>query len=225
MSLDRFGLAQKIDHTLLTANATAQNIITLCTEARDNCFFSVCVNPSRVALAVQELKGSGVLVCTVAGFPLGANSTVIKLDETSKALRDGAKEIDVVMNIGRFLDRDYKAVLLELNETRKVIGKHGILKVIVETALLNDAQKEDVTRVVMDSGAEFIKTSTGTIPGGGAKAADIALFRHVAGQMLKIKASGEVRDLPTALEMIAAGADRIGASRSVAIVTALPPVP
>ena len=222
LTLDRVALAKKIDHTLLTANATSQNIVTLCDEAKQHGFFSVCVNPTRVALAVQQLKGSSVLVCTVIGFPLGANATVIKLDETSKALRDGAKEIDVVMNVGRFLDGDYKFVADELAEVRKVVGKHGILKVIVETALLDDRQKEEATRLVMKSGAEFIKTSTGTIPGGGAKTADLQLFRRVAGETLQIKASGEIRDLPTALAMLEAGADRIGASRSVAIVTALP---
>ncbi len=135
--MDHKALAQKIDHTVLSPGATEKDIVALCKEAKEHQFFSVCVNPARVALASRLLRGTGVAVCSVVGFPLGANTTAVKVAETRKALRDGAREIDVVMNVGLFRDGDYAAVLQELTAVRKAIGSRGILKVIVETALLD----------------------------------------------------------------------------------------
>lgn len=220
--MDQASFARKIDHTLLKPAATATDISQLCTEARLHGFYSVCVNPARVAQAAAELTGSGVEVCAVAGFPLGAHTARIKLLEVEQALRDGARSVDIVMNVGLLQDGARQAVLSELRQAQALVAKDGTLKVIIETALLSPEQKRTATELVMASGASFIKTSTGTIPNGGATAEDVRLMRAVAGDALRIKASGGIGDLPTALALLDAGADRLGTSRSVALTLALP---
>jgi len=220
--MDRAQFASKIDHTLLKPVTTAVEISQLCAEARTHGFYSVCVNPARVVQAVTELSGSGVETCAVVGFPLGANTVRLKLLETEQALRDGARSIDIVMNVGLLKDGARQAVLSELRQAQGLVGKDGTLKVIIEAALLTPEEKRTATALVMASGAAFIKTSTGTIPDGGAKVADVQLMRAVAGDALRIKASGGIGDLPTALALLAAGADRLGTSRSVVLTLALP---
>lgn len=220
--MDRTEFASKIEHTLLKPAATAAEISQLCAEARQHGFHSVCVNPARVAQAVTELSGSGVETCAVVGFPLGANTSRLKLLEAEQALRDGARSIDIVMNVGLLQDGARQAVLGELRQAQALVAKDGTLKVIIETALLSPEQKRAATALVMASGAAFIKTSTGTIQGGGAKVEDVQLLRAVAGEALRIKASGGIGDLTLALALLAAGADRLGTSRSVALTLALP---
>lgn len=210
-------LARMIDHTLLKPDAKEPEIRKLCEEAARHKFASVCVNPGWVRLCAELLKGSGVMVCTVVGFPLGATSTASKAFETSAAVADGADEIDMVLNIGalkagntRLVEDDIRAV---------VNAAHGhTVKVIFETSLLTDEEKVTASILSKKAGAHFVKTSTG-FGGGGATAADIALMRKTVGPEMGVKASGGVRDLKTALQMIEAGANRIGASASVAIVT------
>lgn len=223
--MDRAEFASKIDHTLLKPAAAAAEISQLCAEARTHGFYSVCVNPGRVGQAVAELRGSPVETCAVVGFPLGANTARLKLLETEQALRDGARSIDIVMNVGLLQDGARQAVLSELRQAQGLVAKAGTLKVIIETALLSEAQKRVATELVMASGAAFIKTSTGTIPHGGATVADVQLMRAVAGDALRIKASGGIGDLPMALALLDAGADRLGTSRSVALTLALPAAP
>ncbi len=223
--MNRTAFAAMIDHTLLKPATNAAEISQLCAEARTHGFYSVCVNPSRVAQAAKELSGSGVETCGVVGFPLGANTARLKLLETEQALRDGARSIDIVMNIGLLRDGSRQAVLSELRQAQALVGKDGTLKVIIEAALLSPEQKHTATEIVVASGAAFIKTSTGTIPNGGAKIEDVQLMRAVAGDALRIKASGGISDLPLALALLAAGADRLGTSRSVALTLALPQEP
>jgi deoxyribose-phosphate aldolase len=211
------GLAGYIDHTLLKAEATEAEILKLCAEARQFKFASVCVNPGWVALCARQLKGSGVMVCTVVGFPLGATSTAAKVCETRKALEDGADEIDMVLNVGALKSGQKDIVEQDIRAVKQACGRHT-LKVILETSLLKDDEKVTACELSKRAGADFVKTSTG-FGSGGATVADIALMRRTVGPELGVKASGAVRDTQTAEAMIAAGATRIGASASIAIAT------
>ena len=210
-------IASMIDHTLLKPDASEKQIRKLCEEAKKYCFASVCVNPGWVKLCSELLKGSGVKVCTVVGFPLGATSSASKAYETSTAIADGADEIDMVINIGALKSGNTKVVE---DDIRAVVGaaKGHVVKVILETSLLTDEEKITACILSKKAGADFVKTSTG-FGGGGATAKDIALMRKTVGPDMGVKASGGVRDLKTALQMMEAGATRIGASASVAIVS------
>jgi deoxyribose-phosphate aldolase len=213
-------IARLIDHTLLRPEATHSDIVELCRQARQNNFASVCVNSCWVPLAASQLAGSEVKVCTVVGFPLGAASTEAKVAETEAALRAGAQEIDMVQNIGFLLDGDQEAVEEEIALVAGVCHRaSAILKVILETALLNDDQKVTACTLAKDAGADFVKTSTGFGPSG-ATAHDVALMRRTVGPDLGVKASGGVRTLDDLVKMLDAGATRIGASASVKIIQA-----
>jgi len=210
-------IARFIDHTLLKPDTTAEQIIKLCKEAKENKFMSVCINPTWVSLSAKLLKGTDVKVCTVIGFPLGATPPNVKAYEARMAIQDGAQEIDMVINIGALKSKNYSLVE---DDIKKVVqaSQGKIVKVILETALLNDEEKIMACTISKAAGAHFVKTSTGFGPGG-ATAHDIALMRKTVGDDMGVKASGGVRDAKTAMEMINAGATRIGASASVAIVT------
>ncbi len=213
-------IAALIDHTILKPDATRTDVMKVCREARKYCFASVCINPYWVPLVAAELSGSGVKVCTVVGFPLGATSTEAKVAETSVALRAGAQEIDMVINIGALRSGDHEAVKLDIQQVVKAAHAAGaIVKVILETALLDDNQKAIACTLCKLAGADFVKTSTG-FSTSGATAHDIALMRSIVGPDIGVKASGGIRTLQDLQTMTAAGATRIGASASVKIVEA-----
>ena len=209
-------LNKYIDHTLLKPAAKRDEIIKLCNEAKEHHFASVCVNPTYVPLASKLLKGSDVKVCTVIGFPLGANLLATKISETKQALVEGADEIDMVINIGRLKDKDDEYVEKEIAELKHVCKKN-ILKVIIETCLLTDEEKVRACTLAKKAGADFVKTSTG-FSTGGATVDDIKLMRKTVGKEMGVKASGGVRTKEDALKMIEAGATRIGASSSLEII-------
>ena len=212
-------LAAFIDHTLLKADATAKGIEKFCGEAREHHFYSVCVNGSRVGLACHCVEGTDVKVASVVGFPLGAMPADAKRFETEAAIDDGAQEIDVVLNIGRLKDGDDKYVLRELCDVVEAADECTV-KVILETCLLTPEEKIRACKLVVESGAHFVKTSTG-FSTGGATADDVRLMRGTVGPKFGVKASGGIRDIQTALAMIEAGATRLGTSASVAIVNGL----
>jgi deoxyribose-phosphate aldolase len=213
-------IAALIDHTILKPEATRADIIKVCREARQYSFASVCVNPYWVPLVRAELQGSPVKVCTVVGFPLGATSTEAKVAETTAALRAGAEEIDMVVNIGALRSGDHEAVKLDIQQVVKAAHEaRAIVKVILETALLDDNQKAVASTLSKLAGADFVKTSTG-FSTAGATAHDVALMRSVVGPNMGVKASGGIRTLDDLKTMTAAGATRIGASASVKIVEA-----
>ncbi|MCU1330677.1 MAG: deoxyribose-phosphate aldolase [Bryobacterales bacterium] len=219
MSFDRT-LAHLIDHTILRPDAVWADVAKLCSEARMFEFASVCVNGWWVPRVAAELAGSPVRVCTVAGFPLGATSTAAKVAETAEAIRQGAQEIDMVINIGALLSGDTSAVSQDIAAVVRVSHDHGVIvKVIIETALLDDAAKVLACELSQRAGADFVKTSTGFAKAG-ATAADIALMRKTVGPELGVKASGGIRTLADFRSMVAAGATRVGASASVAIMEA-----
>ncbi len=210
-------VASLIDHTLLKAEATREDILRLCREAREYGFASVCLNPYWVPLAARELEASKVKVCTVVGFPLGANATSIKRAETETALRGGAREIDMVIQIGELRSGELSAVEADIRAVVEAAHAGGaIVKVILETALLTDEQKVAGCRCAEAAGADFVKTSTGFGPGG-ATTHDVALLRSTVGDRMGVKAAGGIRTLEDLRKMVAAGANRIGASASVAI--------
>ena len=211
------GLAQYIDHTLLKAEATRDDLRKLAQEAREHKFRTCCVNSVNVAYMARELRGSGVGVCAVVGFPLGAMSSQSKAFETREAVRQGACEIDMVINVGALKSGDYATVLDDIVQVVKAAGPSPV-KVIIEAASLNDEEKVVACALSKIAGAAFVKTSTG-FGSGGATAADVALMKRVVGEELEVKASGGVRTLDDVKAMIEAGATRIGASASVAIVT------
>jgi len=216
-------IAALIDHTILKPEATREDIVKICREARQHGFASVCVNPYWVPLVRAELSGSPVKVCTVAGFPLGATSTEAKVAETSVALRVGAQEIDMVINIGALRSGDYDAVRQDIQRVVETAHRAGaMVKVILETALLDDAQKTVACTLAKQAGADFVKTSTG-FSTSGATAHDVALMRGAVGPGMGVKASGGIRTLDDLRAMTAAGATRIGASASVKIVEATAP--
>jgi len=211
-------VARYIDHTLLKPEATRDEILTICGEGARYGFASVCINPIWVREAACALRGSGVKVCTVIGFPLGANSPDTKSFEARRAIFDGATELDMVINIGALKSGDHDLVLRDIGGVVQVAHEVGfICKVIIETALLSDDEKVRACMIAKEAGADFVKTSTG-FSKGGATVADIALMRRVVGGEMGVKASGGVRDLKQAQEMIRAGATRIGASVGVKIV-------
>ncbi len=212
-------LAKYIDHTLLKPEAKAEDIDVLCDEAREYKFASVCINPTWVKRAADKLRGSGVVTCTVIGFPLGATTTAIKAMEARRALREGAREVDMVLNVGALKSGDYDQVredIAQVAEAAHEVG--GLCKVILETALLTDEEKVIASSLAKEAKADFVKTSTG-FGSGGATVYDVALMRETVGPDMGVKASGGVRTLEDVEDMIAAGATRIGASAGVQIVS------
>jgi deoxyribose-phosphate aldolase len=216
-SMEKIGLAGMIDHTLLKPEATPVDIKKLCQEGLKYEFASICVNPFHVKLAAEELKGSRVKVCSVSGFPLGANSPEVKAKEAESGVKDGAQEIDMVINIGALKSGNYKQLENEIKLILKAVGKGRILKVILETCLLTSKEKIRGAQIVKECGAHFVKTSTGFGPAG-ATVEDVSLLRKTVGNNLGVKASGGIRDYKKALELIKAGANRIGTSSGVKIV-------
>ena len=212
-------LARYIDHTLLKPDATAADIDRLCDEARDYRFASVCINPTWVKRAASRLKGTDVVTCTVIGFPFGATPPEIKSMEARRALRDGAREIDMVINIGALKSGDMTLVGDDISKVVDAAHEVGALcKVILETALLTDEEKVIASSLAKRAKADFVKTSTG-FAGGGATVYDVALMRETVGPEMGVKASGGVRTTEEAEDMIAAGATRIGASAGIQIVS------
>jgi deoxyribose-phosphate aldolase len=210
-------IAQMIDHSLLKTDATEEEIRRLCEEGKKYGFVSVCVNPVWVSFCSDLLKGSKVRICTVSGFPLGANKPEVKTKEAETAIKEGALEIDMVANIGALKSGDFKLVEKDIKAVRSTIGKEKILKVIIETAILTNEEKIKATQIVMACGADFVKTSTG-FGYSGATVEDVRLLKKVVGNKVRIKASGGIRDYETALKLIEAGASRIGTSSGVKIV-------
>lgn len=211
-------LARYIDHTLLKPDATREQILKLCREAVEHRFASVCVNPCWVPLCAETLQGSGVKVCTVIGFPLGATLSTVKAFEAEECIRQGAGEVDMVINIGalksgdqRYVENDIRAVV----ERAHALG--ALVKVIIETVLLTQEEKVLACRLSQAAGADFVKTSTG-FAGGGATVEDVALMRQVVGEAMGVKAAGGIRTYEDALRMIQAGANRLGTSAGVQIV-------
>lgn len=212
-------LSKYIDHTILKADATADSIKTLCKEAIEFEFKSVCVNPTHVKLANECLKDSDVLTCTVIGFPLGANTTAVKVFETEDAIDNGADEIDMVINVGAVKDENFNLVISDISEVNEVVQNSGkLLKVIFENSLLTNEEIITVTKICSEIGVNFIKTSTG-FGAHGATLNHIKLMNDNKSESIQIKASGGVRDLETANKMIEAGATRIGTSSGVKIVS------
>lgn len=212
-------LARYIDHTLLKPDATEADIRRLCAEARQYRFAAVCVNPTWVALCRELLAGTEVAVCTVVGFPLGATLPEVKAYETQRSIEHGAREVDMVMNIGRLKSKQYLQVEEDIAAVVQVAHSHGVtVKVIIEAALLTDEEKVEACVLAKAAGADYVKTSTGFGPGG-ATVEDVALMRRVVGADVGVKAAGGIRTAETARQMIAAGATRIGASAGVKIVT------
>lgn len=218
-------LARMIDHTLLKPEATPGEVQTLCEEAKKYTFASVCINAGYVPLCARLLRGTPVRVCTVIGFPLGATSSAAKTFEAEQAIRDGAQEVDMVINVGMLKAGDVQYVERDIAGVVNAAKRHRVLtKVIIETALLTDEEKVKACLLARKAGADFVKTSTGFAKGG-ATAGDIALMRRVVGTTMGVKASGGVRSREDALTMVASGADRIGASASVRIVGGEPGEP
>jgi deoxyribose-phosphate aldolase len=210
-------LAQMIDHTLLKADATEADIVKLAQEAKDHKFASVCVNPAWVKTAAKVLNEvPEVKVCTVIGFPLGASASEVKAYETANAIENGAGEVDMVINIGALKGKQYDVVENDIKAVVEAAKGKALTKVIIETSLLTDEEKETACKLAVQAGADFVKTSTGFSTGGATKE-DIALMRKVVGPSIGVKASGGVRSLEDAQTMIEAGATRIGASSGVAI--------
>lgn len=209
-------LARMIDHTLLRADATREQIEQLCREAIEYGFACVCVNTCNVEFCGELLAGSGVKVCGVVGFPLGAMASSAKAFEAAEAARLGAEEIDMVINIGKLKSGDYEGVRADIGAVVSA-AKGRPVKAIIETGMLSDSEKVSACQIAKEAGARFVKTSTGFGPGG-ATAENVALMRHAAGPELGVKASGGIRDLAAALRMLHCGATRIGTSSGVAII-------
>ncbi|ANZ32841.1 deoxyribose-phosphate aldolase [Staphylococcus carnosus] len=211
--------AKYIDHTLLKPDATLDQIDKLIDEAKEYHFKSVCINPTYVKHAAEALKDSDVLVCTVIGFPLGANTSATKAFEVEDAVKNGADELDMVINIGALKDGRYDEVRKDIEAVVKASGDHTV-KVIIETVLLTDEEKRKASEISKEAGADFVKTSTG-FAGGGATVEDVKLMKEVVGDDLEVKASGGVRNLEDFKAMIDAGATRVGASAGVQIIQGL----
>lgn len=209
--------AGMIDHTLLKPEATKEQIKKLCEEAREYGFHSVCVNSSFVYYCAALLKDSGVKVCTVIGFPLGAMSTAGKAAEAKAAVADGAQELDMVIHVGMIKSGDWDYVRQDISSVVEAAGGRALVKVILETCLLTDEEKEKACRICLEAGADYVKTSTG-FSAGGATVKDVALMRKAVGDKAGVKASGSIRTLADVKAMTKAGASRIGASAGVAIV-------
>lgn len=214
-------LAQTIDHTLLRAEATKDEIVRLCDEAMAYGFASVCVQPGWVPLVASRLKGSGVKTCAVVGFPLGGTLPEVKAYEAYQAVQSGAEEIDMVINIGALKSGDEEAVRRDLEAVVEAAKPKAIIKAILETASLTDEEKRRAAEWAVESGVDFVKTSTG-FGAGGATADDVRLLKAIVGKRAEIKASGGIRDLKTALAMLEAGATRLGTSSGVKIIREFP---
>lgn len=211
-------LAKYIDHTLLKPEATEAMVTELCLEAREYDFMSVCINPTWVKLAKELLEESTVKVCTVIGFPLGANTSEVKAAETHQAIQDGAQEVDMVINIGEAKAGNWDAVQADIQAVVDAAGEDALVKVIIETCLLTDDEKVQACQAAQAAGADYVKTSTG-FSTGGATVEDVALMRQTVGPDMGVKASGGVSNAKEALAMIEAGATRIGASKGIQIVS------
>jgi deoxyribose-phosphate aldolase len=223
--MDREAIARLIDHTLLKPQATPAQVEQLCDQARRYRFASVCINPVYVRLAAEKLEGSGVAVCTVVGFPLGATTTSIKVKEAQQAMAGGATEIDMVIHIGALKAGDHRAVKEDIAAVSAACHEGGaLLKVIIEAVLLSDEEKVIACQLAQAAGADFVKTSTG-FAGGGATIEDVRLMRQTVGPRMGIKAAGGVRSYADAMAMVEAGATRIGASAGVEIVKQAPGLP
>ncbi len=209
-------LNKYIDHTNLKQDMSEQDLIKLVNEAKEYDFFSICINPCWVKQASELLAGSNTKVCSVIGFPLGANTTNIKVLEAKEAIENGASEIDMVINISKLKDKDYEYVYNEIKKIKEAIG-NNVLKVIIEACLLTNEEKTIACQIIMKAGANFVKTSTG-MSTGGATVEDVKLFKEVVGDTTLIKAAGGVRTYEDAISMIEAGANRIGTSGGVKIV-------
>lgn len=209
-------LSKYIDHTLLKADATKEQITKLCKEAIEHDFKSVCVNPSYIPLCKELLKGSDVLVCTVIGFPLGQMSTKAKVFETSDAIAMGADEVDMVINIAKLKEKDHSYNVNEISEIKKACGDKT-LKVIIETCLLNNEEKIDACHSIVEAGADFVKTSTG-FSTSGATFEDVELLKKTVGDKVLVKAAGGVKSHDDFLKMVELGADRIGTSSGVKLI-------
>lgn len=220
MSTNNLAIAQMIDHTLLKPEATNAQIIALCEEAKQYQFKSVCINPSWVATAAASLKGTQTEICTVIGFPLGATTPAVKAFETTDAIKNGATEIDMVLNIGAMKSGNHELILEDIKAVVNAakVNPKVIVKVILETCLLTDEEKRLACELSVKAGAHFVKTSTG-FSTGGATVEDIALMRKTVGPDIGVKASGGIRSLSDVKKMAAAGANRMGASAGIAIVT------
>ncbi|HSV31646.1 MAG TPA: deoxyribose-phosphate aldolase [Atribacteraceae bacterium] len=218
LSLAPADLASYIDHTLLKPDACLAMVEKLCEEAVQYRFFSVCVNPYWVSFCARKLRGTGVKVCTVAGFPLGASESRSKAFEARNAIENGADEIDMVINVGALKARDLKTVEEDLRAVRRACRSTTVSKAIIETSLLSDEEKVAVSQLIKKAELDFVKTSTG-FAGGGATAHDVALIRRTIGPKMGIKASGGVRTYEDARLLIAAGATRLGTSAGVKIVS------
>jgi deoxyribose-phosphate aldolase len=211
------GLASLIDHTLLKPEATRDQVEQLCREAAQFCFASVCVNPVWVPLCAEVLRGSGVKVCTVIGFPSGAHSPDVKAYETRRAVEQGAEEVDMVINIGALKSKDYALVENDIRGVVQAAGRDTVVKVILETSLLTREEKIMGSSLSKAAGADFVKTSTG-FAGGGATVEDVKLMRETVGPEIGVKASGGIRSKEDVEAMVEAGANRIGASAGIKIV-------
>lgn len=210
-------LEKYIDHTILKADATSDMVKKLCAEAREYGFASVCVNSYFASLVSKELEGTDVKTCVVIGFPLGANTKEVKAFETKQAIENGAQEVDMVINIGALKEKNYQAVQEDIEAVANEAKGKALVKVIIETCLLTDEEKVKACEISKAAKADFVKTSTG-FSTGGAKKEDIALMRKTVGEDMGVKASGGIRNYETAVEMIEAGANRIGASIGVSLV-------
>lgn len=211
-------IAKMIDHTLLKPEATRSQIIKLIEEAKQYNFASVCVNPTWVKLASEKLKGSEVKVCTVIGFPLGAHTTETKVFEAKDAIKNGAQEVDMVINIGELKDKNDDYVENDIRSVVEAAKGKALVKIIIETCLLTQEEKVRVCKIAKKAGADFVKTSTG-FSKWGAKAEDVKLMRETVGKDMGVKASGGIHTRQEALDVIEAGANRIGASAGIAIVS------
>lgn len=223
MAITKNELTKMIDHTLLKPGAVEEDIIKLCHEALEYQFASVCINPAYVPLAVKQLKNSPVAVCTVIGFPLGSTLTAVKAFEAGEAVKNGATEVDMVIHIGNLKDKHEEMVYQDIKAVVEAAQKENaqaITKVIIETCFLTDEEKILACQLSQKAGAHFVKTSTG-FGSGGATSEDVALMRRTVGPEMGVKASGGIRNLAQVLDMIKAGATRIGASASINIVKEL----
>lgn len=209
--------AKLFDHTILKADATKAAVEKICCEAKEYNFASVCVNSYYTGFVAEQLKGTDVMVCTVIGFPLGQMSTKAKCAETRLAVEDGAQEIDMVLNVAALKDQDYDVVREDIRQVKEACGE-AHLKVILETCLLTKEEIVKACELSKEAGADFVKTSTG-FSTGGAKEEDVALMRSTVGEALGVKASGGIRDKETAEKMVAAGANRLGTSATIGIIS------
>lgn len=211
-------LNRMMDHTILKADATEQDVLQVIEEAKEYHFYSVCINPTWVKLAAEKLAGEPVAVCTVIGFPLGANTSEVKAYETTDAINNGADEVDMVINVGALKSAQYKKVQHDIEAVVAAAKDRALVKVIIETALLTKEEIVKACELAQAAGADFVKTSTG-FSTSGAAAADVKLMRETVGPSMGVKASGGIHSAQEAMAMIEAGANRLGTSASVAIIT------